>query len=107
MKIFFGESIVSKELLEEAGNKNKIKLEYYKIINEDKINRKEKSKFGISVIKKEYIENKMETEEKMIKHLSNDEKVIEKILKIFKENEVTPVTTIDIIRDIFCQYILA
>ena len=57
MKIFFGESIVSKELLEEAGNKNKIKLEYYKIINEDKINRKEKSKFGISVIKKEYIEN--------------------------------------------------
>ena len=35
MKRFYGSIFIEKEKLEEAGVENPIKLEYYKIINED------------------------------------------------------------------------
>ncbi len=107
MRVFFGETFISKELLDEAGIGNKIKLDYYKIINEDEITRKEKSKYGISVIKTEYMRDKTKIEEKIIKHLSNDEKMIEGVLNLFKENVVTPIEVKDIINDIFHQFIYA
>ena len=107
MKVFFGETFISKEILEEAGVGNKIKLDYYKIINEEDITKKEKAKYGISVIKTEYMRDKTKIEEKLIKHLSNDEKIIERVLNIFKDNVVTPVEVKDVINDIIYQYIYA
>ena len=76
MKIFYTSTFIKKEELEEARINHPIKLEYYKIINEDEIMKGEKARFGIKVIKTEYINNNTKTEEKEITYLSNDEKRI-------------------------------
>lgn len=100
MKIFFSSTFIKKEILKEARINHPIKLEYYKIINEDEMIKQEKPKFGIGVVKTEYIEKNIKVENKIIKYLSNDEKRIEEILKIFKENEVTPIGVTDVISDL-------
>ena len=101
LKIFYTSTFIKKEELKEAGINHPIKLEYYKIINEDEIMKGEKARFGIKVIKTEYISNNAITEEKEITYLSNDEKKIEEILTLFKENEVTPISVEDIIYDLW------
>ena len=63
MKTFFGSIFIEKEKLQEAGVKYPIKLEYYKIINEDEFINKNNAKYGIKVVKTEYIENNTKTEE--------------------------------------------
>ena len=101
MKIFYTSTFIKKEELKEAGINHPIKLEYYKIINEDEIMKGEKATFGIKARKTEYISNNAITEEKEITYLSNDEKKIEEILTLFKENEVTPISVEDIIYDLW------
>lgn len=99
MKTFYTSTFIKKEKLQEAGITYPIKLEYYKIINEDEIMKGEKARFGIKVVKTEYRDEKTKIEEKEITYLSNDEKRIEEILNIFKENEVTPISVEEIIYD--------
>ncbi len=99
MKTFFSSTFIKKEELEEAGISYPIQLEYYKIINEDEMVRQEKAKFGISIVKTEYKEKSIEVENKKIQYLSNDEKRIEEILNLFKENEVTPIEVEEILND--------
>ena len=53
----------------------------------------------IGIIKTEYIENNTKVEEKEIQYLSNDERKINDILTILKENEVTPVCVSDVVCD--------
>lgn len=77
-----------------------IKLEYYKIINEDEITKNNNIKYGIKVVKTEYIENDTKVEDETIKYLSSNEQKIEEILNTLKENEVTPIATRDVISDI-------
>ena len=100
MKIFFNSTFISKESLKESNIDYPIKLEYYKIINEDEILNNKKPKFGISIDKTEYIKDNIKVENKTLKYLSNDEKKIEEILTLFKENEVTPISAVDIISDL-------
>ncbi len=107
MQIFYNSTFISKEHLEEAEINHPIKLEYYKILNEDEMIKGDKAKFGIEVVKTEYMENNIKTEKEEIKYLSNDEKQIENILNIFKENEVTPIGVKDVITEISKQSILS
>ena len=100
LNIFYGGTFIKTEELKEAGIDYPIKLEYYKIINEDEMMKKEKEKYGIKVVKTEYIENDTKIEDETIKYLSSNEQKIEEILNILKENEVTPITTKDVISDI-------
>lgn len=99
MNTFFGSIFIERERLREAGIDHPIKLEYYKIINEDEFIKKNNAKYGIKIVKTEYIKNNTKIEDKTIKHLSNNEQRVEEILSIFKENEVTPVCVEDIIYD--------
>lgn len=99
MRTFFGSTFINKEKLEEADINHPIKLEYYKIINEDELTSKKGTKFGIDVIKTEYIKNDTKVEEKEIKYLSNDEQKVNEILEILKCNEVTPISLNDVIVD--------
>lgn len=101
MRIFFGSTFIEKEILEDAGIEYPIKLEYYKIINEDELINGDRAKFGINVVKTEYIGKGINVENEIINYLSNDEKKIEKILKILKENQVTPIAVEDVISDLF------
>ena len=91
MNIFFGGTFIRKEELEEAGIDYPIKLEYYKIINENELTKKDKSKYGIKVVK---------TEDETIKYLCSSEQKIDEILNILKNNEVTPIAIKDVISDI-------
>lgn len=100
MKIFYDSTFIKEEKLKEAGIDHKIKLEYYKIANQD-YKKSNKERFGVNIIKKEYINNKVKIEEKSIKYLYNDEYKINKILNILKENEVTPISMKDIVSDFY------
>ncbi len=99
MNTFFGSIFIEKEKLKEAEINYPIKLEYYKIINEDEFIKNENAKYGIKIIKTEYIENETKTEDKTLRYLSNSEQKVEKILNILKENEVTPIAVQDVICD--------
>jgi hypothetical protein len=101
LKTFFGGTFIQKEKLKEAGIYHPIKLEYYKQINEDDIKSSSKAKFGISIVKTEYLDEEVKVETKNIRYVTNDETEEEKILKIFKENEVTPINSEEIICDFF------
>lgn len=99
MRIFFSSIFMEKELLEEAGIYHPIKLEYYKIINEDEVIKQEKAKFGINIVKTEYKKEDIKIENKKIQYLSNDERKIEEILALLKENGVTPIAVEDVLSD--------
>lgn len=99
MKTFFGSIFIEKERLQEAGIGYPIKLEYYKIINEDELTKGNNAKYGIKIVKTEYLENDTNIEDKTIKYLSSSEQKINDILTILKENEVTPICVQDVICD--------
>lgn len=99
MKIFLGSTFIRKEEVEDTNICYPIKLEYYKIINEDEMVKDKKAKFGINVVKTEYKKEKVKIEDKSIQHLSNDESKVEEILEIFKQYKVTPITVEDILSD--------
>ena len=101
MRTFFGGAFIEKEKLEEAGIDYPIKLEYYKQINEDDINRYNKAKYGIQIVKTEYIPNNIKIETKNIEYVTNDEIEENTILNIFKENQVTPINSEEVILDLF------
>lgn len=101
MKTFYGGTFIDKELLKEEGKNYPIKLEYYKNINEDEFIGGKNSKFGISVVKTEYLPENTKVETKNIKYLTNDEKEIEEVLEIFKRNQVTPIVVEDVISDLY------
>ena len=107
MKKFFGGIFVKKETLAEADIKHPVKLEYYKIINEEEKLESKDFRFGIEIIKTEYIDEKVEIEKKEIKHLSNDEEKIDDILTVLKCNEVTPVSVEDVILEISQQRVFS
>ena len=100
MKTFFGGTFIEKEKLEEAGINHPIKLEYYKQINEDDINYG-KQKYGIQIVKTEYIPDNLRIETKSIKYVTNDELEENKLLNIFKVNQVTPINSEEVIIDLF------
>ena len=106
MKIFFSSTFMKQEELEEAGINHPIKLEYYKLINEDEITKKHKAKFGINVVKTEYTKDDIKIEDKKIQYISSDEKKIDEILNMLKENEVTPVIVEDVLNDFSKKFIL-
>ena len=86
MRTFFGSTFIEKDKLEEAEIYHPIKLEYYKEINEDDIQKVDKAKYGITIVKTEYKKDNLEVETKNIKYITNDEKEEDRILSIFKEN---------------------
>ena len=101
MKTFYGSTFIDEEELRLEGKENPIKLEYYKIINEDEFIKKERATYGIEIVKTEYIDKKIKIEEKELKHISNNEEYINNLLNILKRNMVTPISIEDIINDLF------
>ncbi len=101
MRTFFGSTFIEKDKLEEVEIYHPIKLEYYKEINEDDIQKVDKAKYGITIVKTEYKKDNLEVETKNIKYITNDEKEEDRILSIFKENKVTPINSEEVISDIW------
>lgn len=98
MKTFFGGVFIDKNELKRNGIEYPIKLEYYKIVTNTEENIE---KYGIEIVKTEYKENNINIEGKEVEGLTYNEKVADDVLKIFKENEVTPIGCDDILEDLF------
>lgn len=99
MKNFFGSIFINRDKLEEAGINYPIKVEYYKITNENKRVEKDNTIYGVEVIKTEY-RDKIGVEQNKVEHITNDEKEINEILTLIKGNEVTPIGLDDVLIEI-------
>lgn len=99
MKRFFGGVFIEKEKLAEVGINHPIKLEYYKQSNEE-ISKEKNIEYGISIVKTEYKPNDLKIEIKEIENITKDENIIDKILKIFKENQVAIINSEEIVKDL-------
>ena len=99
MKNFFGSIFINRDELREAGIDYPIKVEYYKIINEEEKIKQNRLIYGIQIIKTEY-KDKIGVEQEKIEHITNDENEISRILSLMKENEVTPIGLEDVILEI-------
>ena len=99
VKNFFGSIFINRDELREAGIDYPIKVEYYKIINEEEKIKQNRLIYGIQIIKTEY-KDKIGVEQEKIEHITNDENEISRILSIMKENEVTPIGLEDVILEI-------
>lgn len=97
LKRFFGGIFIEKEKLQKEGISHPIKLEYYKNINEED---NDKNKYGITIVKTEYILEKTKVETKDLESITNDENKINKILNLFKNNEVTTIHSEEIMTDL-------
>ena len=106
MKTFFDGIFISKEHLEEAGIKYPIKLEYYKIARDENVKNtnqvKEtentKGKYGIEVVKTEYLDGNVKTKE--VSDITNDINEADRILTLLRNNEVTPIGVEDVLEDL-------
>ena len=60
----------------------------------------DKAKYGIKVVKTEYLGKDSNIEDETIKYLSNNEQKVDEILNTLKQNEVTPIATKDVVSDL-------
>lgn len=96
MKSFFGGTYVGKDTLENNNIYYPIRLEYYKTENIENC----KSVYGIEVVKTEYKEDKVNVENKVIEKITDEENTIDKILERFKEGEITPAVSEEMIEEL-------
>ena len=99
-KRFYGGTFLDKEELMANGIFHPIKLEYYKTIKETKdFLGTNVDKYGIQVVKTEYINKTVKIETKEISYRISNEQKIDEILEILKNNKVTPTGAEDIVED--------
>lgn len=96
MKTFFDGVFIDKQKLEEAGIKYPIKLEYFKTSREENV----EEKFGIEVVKTEYLGTKVNVETKEVNNITSDIEEAERILTLLKNNEVTPIGLEDVLQEL-------
>ena len=99
MKKFFGGMFIENEILRKEGIYHPVKLEYYKIIN----NENEDFKYGAEIVKTEYFTNDVKIEKNAMEEITNDESTIDRILNTLKENTVTPAGMEDVIKEILLK----
>lgn len=97
MKTFFDGVFIDKNKLEEADIKYPIKLEYFKTTGEEE---NVETRFGIEVVKTEYLDNSVRVESKEVKNITDDFREAEEILTLLKNNEVTPIAVEDVLQDL-------
>ena len=108
LKTFFDGIFISKEHLEEAGIKYPIKLEYYKIARDENVKntnqvneiKNTRGKYGIEIVKTEYLEGNVKIETKEINNITNDLDEADRILTLLRNNEVTPIGVEDVLEDL-------
>lgn len=99
-RILYGETQIEEELLRKNRIYNNIELEYYKIkSNKVSKSKKENIIYGIEIVKKEYINDKIKEEKETVETLTKNEELVNKILEKLKNNKVTPTSLEYIITD--------
>ena len=96
MKTFFDGVFINKDNLKEAGIEYPIKIEYYKTSIKENV----EAKYGIEVVKKEFLPDCINIEKKEIINITNDEKEENRILNILRDFEVTPIGVEDVLKEL-------
>lgn len=95
-KTCYGMTYFDENDLKETNINHKIELEYYK--TNEKINND--LKYGIEIVKKEYINNNVTLESNNMQNISkSSDKVIE-IINTLKKYKVTPIGLNDVLEDL-------
>ena len=97
IKKFYGGKFIDKQKLSNAGIDYPIKIEYYKIYDNEE--NKEITLYGLEVVKTEYKTENINVENKEVLKVTKEEKIIDNILDKLKDNEVTPVIAKYIVED--------
>lgn len=101
-RIFYGDVILGENELRESSTKYPIKLEYYKRKTKRmSFNNEAYEIYGIEIVKKEYQEKQINLENKTIENVTKNEKLLNKIIKMLKDNTVTPMGLSDVLHDLF------
>ena len=89
MKKLYEEISIGKEELI-GSNIDKMKIEYYKTNNESNILKEDEIKYGVEIVKKEYVgeEEKVEVGQAF---LCDNEKELNEVIEVLKNNQVMPV----------------
>lgn len=103
LRIYYGATVLGETDLVEANNKNKIVLEYYgekrHVLNKVRF----KTFYDITIVKKEYEENKVICEKNSIKKINTNENKIKNIIEKLKVCKVTPIGLNDVLTDLLKQ----
>ena len=100
-RTYYGGTFLEEEDLKESNIKHRIELEYYttkNYINEVKEN--EETSYGIEIIKKEYIDNRIGIETGTKQQVSNNAKKVIEIIDTLKRYKVTPIGLNDVLEDL-------
>ncbi len=89
---FFTGTFISKEKLEENNISYPIRLEYYKIKNNN-------SEYGVEVVKTEYREEFIKIENEAVIKLTKEEDIINNLIRKLRDNFVTPVHLNEVIAE--------
>ena len=98
--IYYGATLLNSTDLVESSNRNRIKLEYYGTQKENLEETNEPTYYGISIVKKEYENDKISFEKNTIDKVTTNENEIAKIIKILKSCKVTPIGLEDVLTDL-------
>lgn len=100
LRLYYGTAWLGEKDLVETNNKNKILLEYYgekrHVLNRVRL----KTFYGITIIKKEYENNRVKREKSSIKKISTNENKIKNIIEMLRKYKVTPIGLNDVITDL-------
>ena len=100
-KAYYGATFLEEEDLKETNINHKIELEYYTTKNYTNENIKEESvNYGIEIIKKEYKDDKIDTETNNRQYISNNAEKIIEIIETLKRHKVTPIGLNDVLEDL-------
>ena len=96
LKELYGKTVLNNMDSDEITKDNEIELEYYQIksVTEDK-------PYGIEIVKRNMKNNILNTEEKIVNNIFNEENDNIKVLELLMNNKVTPIAVDDIIEDLF------
>lgn len=100
MKTFFDGIFIDDNKLKDEDIQYPIKLEYYKTIEKEE---NVKAKYGIEIVKTEYIEGNVNIESKRLDNVVDSLEEIDRILTILRDNEVTPIGMQDVLEDMFIK----
>lgn len=96
MKKIYSSNYVAKEILDENNINYPIKLDYYRIRNEET-----EGNYGVEIVKTEYKENGIKTECERVENVTKDEQQINLFLENISKGLVTPAFVQEITNEYF------
>jgi len=102
--VYYGATFLDEKDLVETNITNNIELEYYRTENcKTNILKKEKTSYGIEIIKREYILDDVKVEKSRLEDISTNAKKVINIIESLRMHKVTPIGLQDVVCDLLKQ----